>query len=212
VSRRPWRRTNANGDHGRAHFILTCGLSTAHASCDRRGDTMRVLSGILILATVTLAACSEPKPGAQGPAGPPGPAGQVGATGPAGPQGAEGPQGPAGPQGAPGAKGDVGAPGPAGAVGPQGPQGIAGAQGPVGPAGERGPQGPAGPAGPPGPAAPVPEAVPSGQTPVVRLVTGDTTVNCTDGETLAALICSAGAADGAKCASPGPATGLCVRK
>jgi hypothetical protein len=177
------------------------------------GAHMRILSAVVSLAVVlVLAACSEPKPGAQGPAGAPGPAGPAGTTGPAGPQGAEGPQGPAGPQGAAGAKGEIGPPGPPGAVGPQGPQGMAGAQGPIGPAGERGPQGPAGPAGPPGPAGAAPETAALAQTPAIRLVIGDSSVTCGDGETLAALVCSAGAPDGPKCATPGPATGLCVRK
>jgi hypothetical protein len=97
-----------------------------------------------------------------------------------------------------------GPPGPqgqAGAPGPQGPQGA------VGPAGPPGPQGPAGPTGPKGdPGAP---GTPSRE---IRVVVGEKTVSCGDGETLVSVVCSAGAADGANCPDATQATGLCVRK
>lgn len=88
---------------------------------------MRRIAGSLALLTLlSLAACGEPKTGAQGPAGPQGAQGPQGAVGPQGPQGAAGPTGPAGP------KGEAG---PAGAVGPTGAVGPAGAKGDTGPAG-----------------------------------------------------------------------------
>jgi hypothetical protein len=38
-------------------------------------------------------------------------------------------------------------------------------------------------------------------------------VRCADDEILLSLVCTSGATDGAKCATPGtPATALCVRK
>jgi Collagen triple helix repeat (20 copies) len=104
--------------------------------------------------------------------------------------------------------GPAGAQGPAGAPGPQGPAGPAGAQGPQGPAGTAGapgPQGPAGPAGPPGPK--------GDPAPALRVVTGTGTVRCGDDEALVSLVCSSGAPDGAKCATPeSAATGLCMRR
>jgi Collagen triple helix repeat (20 copies) len=106
--------------------------------------------------------------------------------------------------------GPAGAQGPAGAPGPQGPAGPAGAQGPQGPAGTAGapgPQGPAGPAGPPGPKGD------PGAAPALRVVTGTGTVRCGDDEALVSLVCSSGAPDGAKCATPdAAATGLCMRR
>src|SRR5262245_14036447 len=109
-------------------------------------------------------------------------------------------------QSTPGPQGPAGAQGPAG---PQGPVGPAGAQGPVGPGGTQGPQGPAGAPGPAGP--PGPKGDP-GPTPALRLVTGTDTVQCGDDETLVSLVCANGAPDGTKCATPGAATGFCMRK
>lgn len=103
--------------------------------------------------------------------------------------------------------GPAGAQGPAGPTGAPGPQGPAGGQGPPGPAGTAGapgPQGPAGPAGPPGPK--------GDPAPALWVVTGTGTVKCGDDE-LVSLVCSSGAPDGAKCATPeAAATGLCMRR
>lgn len=124
--------------------------------------------------------------------GPRGPTGPAGATGPAGPAGPAGPVGPAGPQGL------------AGPAGPAGPQGPTGAQGPKG---ETGPAGPAGPAGPPGPAGPA----------TIRLVQGSgDTLSCGDGEVIASVVCSNGAAAtiegrNAKCGAAG-VVGLCAKQ
>src|SRR6266480_1117829 len=109
--------------------------------------------------------------------------------------------------------GEAGPPGPQGPVGPQGPQGEAGAQGPAGPAGQRGEAGPQGPAGPPGPVGPPGPKGDPGPSPAFRVVTGTDNVRCADDEILVSLVCTSGATDGAKCATPGtPATALCVRK
>jgi hypothetical protein len=116
-----------------------------------------------------------------------GPQGLTGPAGAAGPAGPAGPTGPAGPQGV------------AGPVGPAGPQGASGAQGPKG---ETGAPGPAGPAGPAGAAA-------------IRLVQGaGDTLFCNDGEVVASVVCSNGAAAtvegrNAKCTAAG-VTGLCA--
>jgi len=91
-----------------------------------------------------------------------------------------------------------GPPGPQGQAGPQGPQGVAGPPGAVGPAG---PAGPAGPKGDPG--------APGAQ---LRVVVGDKTVSCADGETLVSIVCSAGAPDGTGCPNATQTTGLCLRK
>jgi len=97
-----------------------------------------------------------------------------------------------------------GPPGPQGQAGALGPQGQQGAVGPPGPAGPPGPQGAAGPAGPKGdPGAPSRE---------MRIVVGEKTVSCSDGETLVSVVCSAGAPDGANCPDATQSTGLCVRK
>jgi hypothetical protein len=95
--------------------------------------------------------------------------------------------------------------------GPPGPQGQAGAPGP------QGPEGAVGPPGPPGPPGPVGAAGPKGDpgTPVapsLRVVVAEKAVSCGDGETLVAIVCSAGAPDGANCPDATQATGLCVRK
>jgi Collagen triple helix repeat (20 copies) len=80
---------------------------------------MRGANVILALSlALTVAACSKPEPGPQGPKGEAGAAGAQGPKGDIGPQGAVGPAGP---------QGVAGAPGPAGALGPQGPPGPAGA-------------------------------------------------------------------------------------
>jgi Collagen triple helix repeat (20 copies) len=117
-------------------------------------------------------------------------------TGPQGQKGDPGPQGAGGPAGP---KGDKGDPGPQGIVGAQGPRGDPGPQGPVGPQGQRGEKGDKGDPGTPAP-------------PSFRVVTGDRAVACADNEVLVSLMCGGGAADGAKCSSPGTATGLCMRK
>jgi hypothetical protein len=135
-----------------------------------------------LLCLLSVSACGESKP----------------PQGPAGPQGAQGPQGP---------------------VGPQGPQGIAGPQGPIGPGGpvgEKGEPGPAGPAGPPGavgPAGPASEGASPARSEsrsAMRVVTGNNSVSCGEGEVLASLICETGSPIDAKCT--GVATGICVRK
>jgi hypothetical protein len=97
-----------------------------------------------------------------------------------------------------------GPPGPQGQAGAPGPQGQQGAVGPAGPAGPPGSQGPAGPAGPKGEPGP-----PSGE---MRVVVGEKTVSCSDGETLVSVVCSAGAPDGANCPDATQTTGLCARK
>jgi hypothetical protein len=100
-----------------------------------------------------------------------------------------------------------GPPGPQGQAGGAGPQGPPGAVGPAGPAGPPGPQGSAGPAGPKGdPGAP---GAASGG---IRVVVGEKSVSCSDGETLVSVVCSAGAPDGANCPDATQATGLCVRR
>ena len=85
--------------------------------------------------------------------------------------------------------------------GPPGPQGLQGVQGPAGPKGDPGPEGPAGPAGPKGDAGTQ-----------LRVVTGEKTVTCDEGETLVSVVCSEGAPDGASCPHATQTTGLCVRK
>jgi hypothetical protein len=117
-------------------------------------------------------------------------------TGPQGQKGDPGPQGAGGPAGP---KGDKGDPGPQGIAGAQGPKGDPGPQGPAGPQGQRGEKGDKGDPGTPAP-------------PSFRVVTGDSAVACADNEVLVSLMCGSGAADGAKCSSPGTATGLCIRK
>ena len=113
--------------------------------------------------------------------------------------------------------GPQGPQGQAGAPGPQGPQGQAGAPGPQGPLGAVGPPGPIGPVGPPGPQGPVGAAGPKGDSGMapsreMRVVVGEKTVSCGDGETLVSIVCSAGAPDGVNCPDATQATGLCVRK
>jgi hypothetical protein len=85
--------------------------------------------------------------------------------------------------------------------GPPGPQGQQGVEGPAGPKGDPGPEGPAGPAGPKGD--------PGTQ---LRVVAGEKTVTCEEGETLVSVVCSEGAPDGASCPHASQTTGLCVRK
>jgi hypothetical protein len=120
----------------------------------------------------------------------------------------EGPQGPTGPVGPPGA---AGPPGPLGAIGPAGPQGAGGPPGPPGPAGPVGQQGPTGAQGPKG------EIGPAGPGATIRLVggTGDT-LGCNDGEVLASVICSNGAAatitQGKAQCTGATATGLCAKR
>ena len=94
-----------------------------------------------------------------------------------------------------------GPPGPQGQAGTQGPQGV---EGPAGPKGDPGPQGPAGPAGPKG------DPGPPGRE--LRVVAGEKTVTCDEGETLVSVVCSEGAPDGASCPHATQMTGLCVRK
>src|SRR5262245_2827059 len=124
--------------------------------------------------------------------------------------GCEGPQGSQGPVGPAGQKGDAGAPGPAGPPGLAGQPGPAGPPGPPGPAGAPGPQGVA---GPPGPTGPKGDAGPPGQPAAsagIRVVTGNQSIGCNDGEVLVSLVCSTGAPEGNRC--PSDATGLCARK
>jgi hypothetical protein len=97
-----------------------------------------------------------------------------------------------------------GPPGPQGQAGAPGPQGQQGAVGPPGPVGPSGPQGAAGPAGPKGD--------PGAASREMRVVVGEKTVSCSDGEALVSVVCSAGAPDGANCPDATQATGLCVRK
>src|SRR5580700_8377330 len=94
--------------------------------------------------------------------------------------------------------------------GPPGPQGQAGAPGPQGPQGAAGPPGPQGPVGAAGPKGePGSPAAASRET---RVVFGEKTVSCGDGEALVSIVCTAGAPDGANCPDATQATGLCVRK
>src|SRR5262245_44295779 len=65
-----------------------------------------------------------------------------------------------------------------------------------------GPAGPQGPAGPPGP---------QGES-GFRVVVGEKTVSCGEGETLVAIVCSSGAPDGVSCPSATQTTGLCTHK
>jgi hypothetical protein len=88
--------------------------------------------------------------------------------------------------------------------GPQGQAGAPGAQGPVGPAGPQGDPGPRGPVGPQGAQGPTGRGL--------RVVVGEKTVSCGEDETLASVICSAGAPEGPECPSATTTTGLCVRK
>lgn len=97
-----------------------------------------------------------------------------------------------------------GPPGPQGQAGLQGPQGVAGIAGPPGPAGPKGDPGPQGPAGPKGDQ--------GASTRVFRVVIGEKTVTCDEGETLVSVVCSAGASDGASCPNATETTGLCIRK
>jgi len=84
---------------------------------------MRII-GILaaVALSLSVAACGDAKPTAQGaagpagPAGPPGPKGDVGPSGPTGSAGPSGPQGPAGPAGPQGAQGPAGSTASASAV------------------------------------------------------------------------------------------------
>jgi hypothetical protein len=97
--------------------------------------------------------------------------------------------------------------------GPSGPQGQAGAPGPQGPQGAVGPPGPPGPQGPVGAAGPKGDAgSPATSSRETRVVFGEKTVSCGDGEALVSIVCSAGAPDGANCPDATQATGLCVRK
>jgi len=97
---------------------------------------------------------------------------------------------------------------------PQGPQGQTGASGERGPAGPAGPPGPMGPPGPKGDPGPQGQAGPPGPAgaPGFRIITGEKTVSCGEGEVLVSVVCSAGAADGAGCPTATTMTGLCMRK
>jgi hypothetical protein len=102
--------------------------------------------------------------------------------------------------------GPQGSPGPSG---PQGSQGPIGRQGAVGERGDPGSAGAQGPPGSPGPAGPKGDSA----TPAFRILIGVDTASCAENEILISLVCASGAADGAKCATPGAAaTGLCARK
>lgn len=68
--------------------------------------------------------------------------------------------------------------------------------------GPAGPQGAAGPAGPPGP---------QGES-GLRVVDGEKTVSCGEGETLVSIVCSSGAPDGVSCPNATQTTGLCIHK
>jgi hypothetical protein len=94
-----------------------------------------------------------------------------------------------------------------GPPGPQGQAGTPGAQGPVGPTGAQGDPGPQGPAGPPGPQG---AQGPTGRG--LRVVVGEKTVSCEEGETLVSIVCSDGAPEGLECPSATTTTGLCVRR
>jgi hypothetical protein len=113
-----------------------------------------------------------------------------------------------GPQGPQGPKGDPGPPGERGAAGPAGPPGPKGEPGPRGDPGPRGEQGPKGDPGSPGEAGP--RGLPG--TTGLRIVTGEKKVVCDDDEVLVSIVCSSGAADGARCPAGSVATGLCKRK
>jgi collagen triple helix repeat protein len=76
--------------------------------------------------------------------------------------------------GPPSPQGQVGPPG------PQGPQGVAGPPGPAGPKGDPGPQGPPGPQGDQG-----------ASSRALRVVIGEKTVTCDEGEILVSVVCSA---------------------
>jgi hypothetical protein len=204
-------------------MLVSCGIRAAACSRQQahpeipndggRQAMRQILSVCAMITALSVAGCSEPAPGPQGPAGSPGPTGPAGAVGPAGPQGSQGPQGPVGAQGAAGDRGETGPPGPQGQIGPQGPQGEPGAQGPTGPAGQRGEPGPQGPAGPAGPAGPPGPKGDPGPAATFRVVTGTGSVSCGDDELMVSFVCASGATDGAKCAAPdAPATGLCIRK
>ena len=95
--------------------------------------------------------------------------------------------------------------GPQGQAGPPGEKGAKGDQGPPGPKGDQGPPGPKGDQGLPGPAG-------SASSVGLRIVSGEGTISCNDNEVLVSVICSTGAADGAKCSAGSTTTGLCVRK
>jgi hypothetical protein len=103
----------------------------------------------------------------------------------------------------------LGPQGPPGPSGPQGSQGPTGRQGAVGERGDPGSAGAQGPLGSPGPAG----AKGDSAAPAFRILTGVDTASCADNEILISLVCASGAADGAKCATPGAAaTGVCARK
>jgi hypothetical protein len=141
----------------------------------------RVVGLAVAAAVLALAGCSEPKQGAQGPAGPAGAQGAAGPPGSVGPVGPPGAVGPAGPQGVAGPPGPTGPQGPAGQQGPAGEPGKVGERGPPGEAGPPGPPGTAGLAGPPGPPGPV-----GGN---LRIVQGDGKAQCGDGEIVVSAIC-----------------------
>jgi hypothetical protein len=185
------------------------------------GDGMKRGFGLTVaVACLLLAACGR-DPGPQGPAGQPGPtgpAGEAGPPGPPGPQGIAGPigpagdsgvQGPIGPQGEPGTKGEPGPQGPGGTQGQQGPKGDQGAQGPTGAQGQPGATGPAGAKGEPGPKG---DVGPPGPASALRVVTAKEKIACNENEVLVSVVCSSGAADGARCPADSDATGLCVAK
>jgi hypothetical protein len=97
--------------------------------------------------------------------------------------------------------------------GPPGPQGQAGLPGPQGPPGVAGPPGPAGPKGDPGPQGPAgPKGDQGASSRALRVVIGDKTVTCDEGETLVSVVCSAGTSEGASCPNATETTGLCIRK
>ena len=96
------------------------------------------------------------------------------------------------------------------AVGPQGPPGPVGPQGQQGPPGPVGSKGEPGPNGPPGPAGQKGEpGTPSRQ---LRVVTGQKTVSCDEGEILVSVICSAGAPNGVTCPDSVETKGLCLHQ
>jgi Collagen triple helix repeat (20 copies) len=97
-----------------------------------------------------------------------------------------------------------GPPGPQGHAGPRGPQGEQGPAGLSGQKGDAGPPGPAGPAGPKGEPGP-----PSNQ---LRVVIGEKTVSCNEGEVLVSIVCSVGAPNGVTCPEAIETKGLCLRK
>lgn len=71
--------------------------------------------------------------------------------------------------------------------------------GPPGAKGDPGPQGPAGPPGPQGESG-------------LRVVVGEKTVSCGEGETLVSIVCSSGAPNGLSCPGATETTGLCIHK